>query len=369
MRNELKLGLIFFVCSSFAAAETAMAAPEIIKTQLSMIDVLLHGLRDTIETGKQYVEDTERFQDKLQAYSCAEQFLDRLTFIKNRTLEAMKEYHTCLKLVNEGEYSEKNIQFSGFEPFAIQFDDEEDWNARYTSFFSKNKITLPHPMALLSKAADDIGKFAFQDRADDKAGSPRARFVIFVKEALRLILNRNNDGDLAFEGKLHKKLDALAALCKNDAVYEVKEPTQSPGEQINSELSDELLLDLGQKFTAILASAGGKLVLPFNEKVKMGAATAKVLYPTYTGMLKEREEKTGNWVLTKNDLVKLGDEVIKEIAKFKKPGQLEDDYDAKSAAVEEMLLSIRKIQESKSIKTVKKAEFKEAKPLENSFRF
>jgi hypothetical protein len=360
MSNKANLGLIFFVCSNFTTAAY---------TQTKAIESLLGGLREVIDAGKVYVEDTDLLTDKLAVYSCADRYTHDLTF-QPKSKEKISEYYACLKSANENEYSSKNTQFAGFEEHLIQFEDDEEFNQRnwFSKFMSKKVVKLPPPLALLKKTAEDIGKFAFINTAERLSYKPRDRFAVTIKDALLLILDRQKYGEQAFDTKLREKLTILASLCIQNTVFQAEEsPITQQSEAIESEYSAETLIEMGQRIGAILASAGGQLVLPYKEKVTLGVDIAQVLFPIYSSILRERAENK-DLKVGMSELVKLGDEEIKIVEKVKAPGQLEDDFDAKFYAVAAILYQINKQQASKSTKSVKKAEFKERNPLENAFK-
>ena len=327
---------------------------------------LFIGLKDVIDAGKVYAEDTDRMTDKLALYACADQYVDALTF-QPTNKEKISEYHACLRTVSESEYAETNKQFVGFEPYLIQYEDEEEYNKRWaiTKLLSKTTVKLPHPLALLKKAAEDLGKFAFVNAVDEQKNyKPRDRFVVTIKDAMLLVLDRQKYGKQTFETKLKEKLAILADLCAKNTVFQKDELADKKDEQLESEYSSETLIDLGQKIGSILASAGGQHVLPYEERIKLGVEVAQVLFPVYSSILRANAEGK-DLKLGMSELVKLGDEEIQSFEKNK--GSLEGDFDAKFYAISMILFQLNKLQESKSTKSVKKAEFKEKNPLENAF--
>lgn len=368
MYNELKLGLMFLVCSSFAVglAQESQVLP------VSPVDVLLEGLRQVIEVGKVYVENAERLDDKQELYRCADEYISKfLSGTPDKKI--LSDYYACLKPVSESEYGEKNTQLAEFVPYLIPFEDEEAWKnfAWYQTVANLNKVPvvkLPHPAALLKKAAEDIGKFAFVNKVEEVGYSPQARFVVTLQDALLLLLNRQKHGELAFEAKLKAKLTVLAELCAKYTIFKAKKLSEvEKNEKTENEYSSKVLIDLGEKIAAILASAGGRQILPYEDKVALGVAVASVLHSTYTSYLKEAAEGR-QYVVSGNQLVKLGDEEIKSIEKTKAPDKLEDDYDAKSYAMGAIVHQIKVLKDTKAAKSVRMAEFQEINPLEDAFK-
>ena len=362
MRNEIKWVFIFFCCTAAMAAQ-ANGTPA--------VDSFFNGLKEVVDAGKVYVEDTDRFADKLTVYECADRYVKDLTF-QAKTKEKIAEYYTCLKSASESEYSDKNAQFSGFESHRIDHEDDEEYSKRnyFIQFVTyKTILKLPHPMALLKKAAEDIGKFAFLNTVDGLTYKPRDRFVLTIKEIGLLILDSHKFGQQAFETKLKEKLAILAGLCAKNTVFQAEETVNAEkNEHIEAEYSAETLIELGQKIGGTLASAGGQHILPYQERVKLGIDTAQVQFPIYSEMLRKQAESKKDLTLAMSDLVKLGDEIVQCVESSTNPAQIQDDFDAKFYAIAAILFHLNKLQESKSTKSVKKAEFKEKNPLENAFK-
>lgn len=361
MYYGIKRALIIFFCSSFALSLCA---------EKSIVENFIDGFKEVIEAGRVYIENTDRIADKQAVYACAHQYINQLK-TQPYPKEKVSEFYACLKPITESEYSDNNMQFGGFEAYFLELENDEEFNNRWfiNRWGAKQLIKLPHPLMLLKKAADDIGQYAFLDKKiPGHNHTSRQRFVNAIKDCILLILDQQNNGCKIFELKLKEKVSILADLCENHTVFQAEEMTEAQkNELVENQYPSETLIEMGQKIAGILASAGALLILPYKERVRLGVDVAQVLFPTYSSILRERTENR-DLKLSMNDLVKLGDEEIKAVEQGRVPGKLEDDYDAKFFTVNAILYQVNKLQETKSAKSVKKAEFKEKNPLENIFK-